>query len=228
MKNRLSEEKLISRCNRVINLGMSVYQQLLTGEQPEMSEARRRLVRSLDSIRTMNLRESGGVERTTEVSRNLPDAADIPGVCHYLLTCWLDELFVIDSPWSRPWNEQKLELMIYGTNDRAWRFWEYVRSVQCSESRSVMNLVIACVLHGFQGQMVDSPSEMRKWFDNYREGLIQKSVRIWKLPPDLPVVANVPALSGTRSLERSIRIALMAGTVVIPLISFLIIFSLRS
>lgn len=207
---------------------MSVYQDLLKGDQPDMKEARRRLVRSLDSIRSLKSREEEELERTGDIVRNLPDVDDIPGVCHYLLTCWLDELFVIDTPWSRPWNEQKLELTIYGTNDRAWRFWEFVRSSQSGEHRSVMNLVIACVLHGFQGQMVDSPAELRKWFDNYRDSLIQKSVRNWKLPPDLPVVANVPALNGSKSLEWSIRMALLAGTVVIPLLSFLIVFSLRS
>lgn len=227
MMKKQSEEKLIAKCNRVINLGMAVYQELQTGGNPEMKDARRRLVRNLDSIRTLRVREAEELERAGETSRSLPDPGDITGVCHYLLTCWLDELFVIDSPWSRPWNEQKLELAIYGTNDRAWRFWEYVRSPQGGDNRCVMNVVMACVLHGFQGQMSDSPMELRKWFENYRERLIQKSVRTWKSPPDLPVVASVPTLRGMGSLEQSILMALLAGTVVIPLISFLIMFSLR-
>lgn len=207
---------------------MVFYQDLLRGDEPDMQEARRRLVRSLESIRSLKVREVEELERTGEVVRNMPAEDDIPGICHYLLTCWLDELFVIDTPWSRPWNEQKLELTIYGTNDRAWRFWEYVRSSESGKHRCVMNLAIACVLHGFQGQMVDSPVDLRKWYYNYRENLIQKSVRSWKLPPDLPVVANVPALKGSKSLEWSIRLALLTATVVIPLLSFFIIFSLRS
>src|SRR4051812_28490812 len=42
----------------------------------------------------------------------------------YALACWLDEIFVLDSPWGQQWNEQKLEAELYGSNDRAWKFWD--------------------------------------------------------------------------------------------------------
>src|SRR5205823_14678794 len=47
----------------------------------------------------------------------------------YALTSWLDELCIVDAPkdWAANWNEQKLETALYGTNDRAWRFWEEAR-----------------------------------------------------------------------------------------------------
>src|SRR5207237_236794 len=28
----------------------------------------------------------------------------------YALACWLDEIFVLDSPWGQEWNERKLEV----------------------------------------------------------------------------------------------------------------------
>src|SRR4051794_35802885 len=45
----------------------------------------------------------------------------------YALVCWLDEIFLVDSLWESRWNESKLELALYGTNDRAWQFWEQAR-----------------------------------------------------------------------------------------------------
>ena len=52
-------------------------------------------------------------------------AADV----RYALVCWLDELFVDETPWGGQWNERKLEVALYGTNDRAWRFWERAPAV---------------------------------------------------------------------------------------------------
>ena len=40
---------------------------------------------------------------------------------------WLDELFILYSSWESAWNERKLEGSLYGSNDRAWRFWEQAR-----------------------------------------------------------------------------------------------------
>src|SRR5437868_4838997 len=48
----------------------------------------------------------------------------------YALACWLDELFILDSPWGREWNERKLEASLYGSNDRAWAFWEQARRAE--------------------------------------------------------------------------------------------------
>src|SRR6185437_11386502 len=32
----------------------------------------------------------------------------------YALTCWIDELFIVHSPWSDVWNEHKLEVALFG------------------------------------------------------------------------------------------------------------------
>src|SRR5262249_20850569 len=42
----------------------------------------------------------------------------------YPLVCWLDELFIIDSPWNRDWSPRALEPALYETRDRAHLFWE--------------------------------------------------------------------------------------------------------
>src|SRR4051812_6771333 len=34
----------------------------------------------------------------------------------YALACWLDETFILDTPWSQRWNEYKLEVRLYASN----------------------------------------------------------------------------------------------------------------
>src|SRR5262249_39719599 len=55
-----------------------------------------------------------------------PDAGDVYLGMGYPLACWLDEIFILDpqSPWRDEWNEKKIEAALYGSNERAAKFWE--------------------------------------------------------------------------------------------------------
>src|SRR5262245_58318234 len=48
----------------------------------------------------------------------------------FALVCWLDEIFTLDSPWASQWNEHKLETELYGSTDRAFKFWEQARKAE--------------------------------------------------------------------------------------------------
>src|SRR6266852_5305509 len=69
----------------------------------------------------LDLGESGSAARMSMGGRRSPEV--FLGI-RYALACWLDEVFILDSPWGRIWNERKIEEALYGTNDRAWFFWE--------------------------------------------------------------------------------------------------------
>ena len=62
------------------------------------------------------LSDEGDFKQYTDVTTEL----DI----RYAMVCWIDELFILNSVWGTQWNEQKLEVDLFGTNDRAWKFWE--------------------------------------------------------------------------------------------------------
>ncbi len=70
----------------------------------------------------------------------------------YALVGWLDELFTCDSPWAALWNEQKLEVELYGTNDRAWKFWEQARLAQARPGSEALEVMFLCVMLGFRGE----------------------------------------------------------------------------
>jgi type VI secretion system protein ImpK len=67
----------------------------------------------------------------------------------YALVCWLDELFTLDSPLAGAWNERKLEVALYGTNDRAWKFWDQARRAETLPERTQV-----------RGQQWDGPAEL--------------------------------------------------------------------
>src|SRR6266446_4029510 len=50
--------------------------------------------------------DSASMARMSMGGRRNPD--HFLGI-RYALACWLDELFILDSPWERAWNERKLE-----------------------------------------------------------------------------------------------------------------------
>ncbi|MBX7104887.1 MAG: DotU family type IV/VI secretion system protein, partial [Gemmataceae bacterium] len=65
----------------------------------------------------------------------------------YALTCWLDEIFIADSPYADDWNERKLEVAIYGgSSDRAWKFWEQARLAEKRAGTDALEIFYWCVM----------------------------------------------------------------------------------
>jgi hypothetical protein len=50
----------------------------------------------------------------------------------------------------------------------------------------------------------------------------------WTPPPGLPIIADTPVLKGRGELDSVIRIALVFGVILLPVISFLVVYSIRS
>src|SRR5262245_39001938 len=81
---------------------------------------------------------------------NAADGEPFLGI-RYALVCWLDEMFVLDSGWSEAWNERKLEGALYGTNDRAWRFWDQAKRAEKRPTADALEAFFLCVMLGFSG-----------------------------------------------------------------------------
>src|SRR5438045_3952301 len=106
----------------VLGSGLDLKRRLDRGEQPALEIEQTSLRRLLFG--------RPEAERWPEFAGDAADPAgpEYPGPpflgLRYALTCWLDELFILYSRWDAAWTEKKLEMTLYGTNDRAWRFWE--------------------------------------------------------------------------------------------------------
>src|SRR5205823_4923639 len=114
----------------------------------------------------------------------------------YALVCWLDELFVVDSPWGAAWNEHKLEVAMFGTNDRAWKFWEKARKAAGRSEVDVLEVYYLCVMLGFRGELRGEPEKLTAWAAVTRAQLEEAAKQAWTPPPELDPPSDVPPLRG--------------------------------
>lgn len=141
----------------------------------------------------------------------------------YALVCWLDELFTRDTPWGTRWNERKLEVELYGSNERAWKFWQQARLAQGRQGRDSLEGYYLCVMLGFRGEMRDRPAELQTWIANakFRLGNVQEPQWPFASPLDPPT--RVPPLHGRERLQRMAMVSWVALLAAIPVVAFLIV-----
>lgn len=119
----------------------------------------------------------------------------------YALVCWLDELFVTDSPWDRAWNEQKLEVALYGTNERAWKFWAQARLAENRPGNDALEVFFIATMLGFRGDLRENPARLTGWVDAVRARLNSTRDQPYRLPPELPPPGSMPPMFGAGPLE---------------------------
>lgn len=148
--------------------------------------------------------------------------SDFLGV-RYALVCWLDELFTQDdSPWAADWNEQKLEVELYGTNDRSWRFWQQAQLAQARTADDALEVFYLCVMLGFRGDLRSRDQQLRQWAASARHRLGQVSEIEWPYASQLNVPIPAQPLHGRRRLQQMVMIAGLTLVAVVPCIVFLL------
>ena len=139
----------------------------------------------------------------------------------YALVCWLDELFTDESAWGRRWNENKLEMELYGSNDRAWKFWSQARLAQARPTTTALEVFYLCAMLGFRGDLRDQPAEFGKWVAGAKRRLGEISEMDWPMATELEPPTDVPPLRGRLHLKQLIAAACVVFLVSIPALAFL-------
>lgn len=141
----------------------------------------------------------------------------------YALTCWVDELFTQVPAWRDRWNERKLEVQLYGTNDRAWRFWDQAKLASGAADADALEVFFLCAQLGFRGTLADDPAKLREWADATREHLRELPVpeSPFDLEPD-PEFDAAPRRAEIR-FERMIGVAAAVALVLIPVAAFVLV-----
>jgi type VI secretion system protein ImpK len=139
----------------------------------------------------------------------------------YALTCWVDELLILNSAWGKQWNEHKLEVELFGTNDRAWKFWEKARRALTRLDGDVLEVYYLCVMLGFRGELLDDPAGLQAWTAAARSQVERNQVQAWVPPPELDPPSHVPPL---HARERFGRMVLRGGVALLILIPCAIFF----
>lgn len=151
-----------------------------------------------------------------------PISGDFLGI-HYPIVCWIDEVMTADRLIAEHWNECKLEGELFGTNDRAWKFWRQVELAETLGREEWLEVFYLCVAHGFTGNLVDDAEKLKNWMHRTR-------LRIGHVPElqlpfqrDLTPAADVPPLHGRRALRRMTMVAWAASVVLLPTLSYLLV-----
>ena len=148
---------------------------------------------------------------------------DFLGV-RYALVCWLDELFTRgNSDWAANWNEQKLEVELYGSNDRSWRFWQQAQLAQSRATDDALEVFYLCVMLGFRGDLREHDEQLRRWAGSARQRLGQIIEIQWPYASQLNVPVPAQPLRGRRRLRRMVMVACLAIVAVVPSIAFLLV-----
>jgi type VI secretion system protein ImpK len=157
------------------------------------------------------------------VGRAAPRGADAFLGIRYALVCWLDELFILESRWSSEWNERKLEAALYGTNDRAWRFWDQAKRAETQPGGDALEVFFLCVMLGFRGDWREEPNKLEAWVAGTRIRVSKGLAKEWSNPAEHQLEPNVPPLRGRERLQRMVLIAGLVLLILIPLTTFLLV-----
>ncbi len=177
------------------------------------------------SIATEQAALQGLIQSETE-TRGRGDAEFEQDV-RYALVAWLDELFVLDSPWAAEWNERKIESAMFGTNDRAWKFWEKARRALARGDLDLLETCYLCVMLGFRGELRGIPDELEAWTTTARAQIEKESASAWTPPPDVEPPTRVPPLHGRAALRLMVLRSAVAVMILFPLAAVLIVLQLN-
>jgi type VI secretion system protein ImpK len=137
----------------------------------------------------------------------------------YALACWLDEIFVLNSPWETQWNEQKLEAALYGTNDRAWKFWQQARLAEKRPGHDALEVYYLCVMLGFRGELRTEPDRLQAWVAAASSHIARGQGQPWVAPPELEPATRVPPLRGRDRLRRAVLVGGVLLLLLVPVLA---------
>jgi type VI secretion system protein ImpK len=215
----------------VLSYGVELKARLDRGEQPdlntEQAELKDRLLSEYEARRWPEFggeppRDRGTLRASQAADARSDDTGRFVGI-RYALVCWLDELFTCHSPWAADWNEHKLEVELYGSNDRAWRFWEQARLAQSRPGGDALEAFYLCVALGFRGELRDEPDKLQTWTNHAkaRLGKVEEPVFPLASPGEPPT--RVPPLHGRERLQRMVLCGWLALLAIIPIAAYCVV-----
>lgn len=136
----------------------------------------------------------------------------------YALACWLDEIFITDSPWRTQWNENKMETSLYEITLRAQKFWDQAQRALSRPGRDAIEIYYLCVMLGFRGDMAEKPRELEAWRRHIEEQILQTEDRAYTPPPALKINPDVRLLKGERVMQKWFMVVVGIALLFIPVL----------
>jgi hypothetical protein len=143
----------------------------------------------------------------------------------YALACWLDEIFIMGSQWSREWQEHPMEVEVvgYGASERAYRFWRQARRAASRPGTDALEVFLWCTMLGFHGDPSSEGIDIREWADKTRNYIIDVRNQKFRYENGAKPQPDVPPLSGRVQFRRMLRVGTAVLAVGLFSASFLIL-----
>jgi type VI secretion system protein ImpK len=224
------QEDIANLVHPVLTYGLNLRDRLERGEEPridvEQTILRGLLLTELEARRWSDF----GGDESAPVSVAGTEAAPTPLPflgARYALVCWLDEIFVLHSPWSQEWNERKLEMAIYGSNDRSWRFWQQAALAERRPVADALETFFLCTMLGFRGEYREHADKLRTWVSATQQRLTKGGAADWPHPPEIDPPVNVPPLRGRHRFQRVVWLCGALMLILIPIVAFFVVQQMR-
>jgi type VI secretion system protein ImpK len=146
----------------------------------------------------------------------------------YALVCWLDEIFIADSPWSEEWKEHTLEQSLYSSRERAWWFWEQARKAEARPGGDALEVCYLCVMLGFRGELRHDPDKLQGWIAASQTRIARGQEKEMAGPAETEPPVNVPPRYGQDRFQRMVLWAALLVLVMIPVMAFVLVKALAS
>jgi type VI secretion system protein ImpK len=215
----------------VLSYALELKARLDRGEQPdlaaEQAELKDRLVSEYEARRWPEYggeppRDRGTLSARTPSDVRSDNNGQFLGI-RYALVCWLDELFTCYSPWSAAWNEHKLEVELYGSNDRAWRFWEQAKQAHSRPGGDALEAFFLCVALGFRGELREQSEALQTWTNHAKARLGKVQEPIWPLAAAIEPPTRVPPLRGREQLRRMVLCGWLTLLALTPVVAYCLV-----
>jgi type VI secretion system protein ImpK len=141
----------------------------------------------------------------------------------YALVCWLDEMFILASPAQDQWSERKLESELYGSNDRAWKFWQQAEAALLRPGTDSLEAFFLCVQLGFRGELRDEPDRLQAWVSGTKSRVAKIRNQEWPYPLEYEPPTYVPPHFGRDQLQRMVFTAGVVILLLIPVVAFFMV-----
>jgi len=119
----------------------------------------------------------------------------------YALAAVVDELLIVDIPWTGQswWENHAFEVELFNTRRRATEFFSKADKAASFQSKEALSMFVLAVLIGFRGVLRDQPEQIETWLRSHIQS-IKIGPENAVLPTDGPEMPGAPPLDGTMSL----------------------------
>jgi type VI secretion system protein ImpK len=218
-------EEIANLVYPVLTHGIRLKERLTDDEPPDFATSQKELLGLLQA--------AGQAQRLADFVGDRPVDDSVRSVrgdkflgIRYALVCWLDEIFILDSPWKEQWTEHSLEVDLYKSRERAWKFWEQADWASARPGTDAIEVFYLCVMLGFRGDKASKPDELAAWCERIKAQIDQGADAGFALPVEGQPRTYVPVLTGARRAQNMMVVASVVLLLVVPFLMLFVMLAL--